>query len=250
MRQQTAKTKTGPRGRGSAREAAGEGHAQDAAGSVTETVYQRLKGMILNNELAPGYTALEQELGERLGVSRTPVRAAMQRLQDEGLVETRPRHGMRVKPMSPEDVREVHELTCCLEVMAAEKLASRGLKAGSPEIVELQQATDDMEACLERDDLDGWAAADRRFHRAILEHCGNKRLARIGRSVSEQCQRVRMVTLRLRKDLHNSAFDHKAVVEAILRHDPRLACEVHRAHRMRTMEEILEILDHYKLNSV
>lgn len=250
MQQGSAKPKSGRRGRPSSSEAVGANQAQEVTGSVTETVYQRLKGMILSNELAPGYTALEQELGERLGVSRTPVRAAMQRLQDEGLVETRPRHGMRVRSMSPDDVREVHELTCCLEVMAAEKLASRGLDAGSPEIAELQQATDEMEVCLEKGDLEGWAEADRRFHRALLEHCGNKRLARIGRSVSEQCQRVRMVTLRLRKDLDNSAFDHKTLVEAILRHDPRLACEIHRAHRMRTMEEILEILDHYKLNSV
>jgi len=250
MPRDSAKTKSAPPGQRVTRDEAGKGHGPEVTGSVTETVYRRLKDMILNNELAPGYSALEQELGERLGVSRTPVRAAMRRLEDEGLVETRPRHGMRVRPMSPEDVREVHELTCCLEVMAAEKLASRGLKPDDPEIAELQQATDDMEACLERDDLDGWAEADRRFHQAILEHSGNKRLARIGRSVSEQCQRVRMATLRLRKDLHNSAFDHKAVVEAILRHDPRLACEVHRAHRMRTTEEVLEILDHYKLSSV
>src|SRR4051812_8794246 len=80
----------------------------------TDLVYQRLKQRILDNEYAPGTQVLEQDLASGLGLSRTPVREALIRLQQEGLVEVVPRHGMRVLPLSPRDMREIYTVLTSL----------------------------------------------------------------------------------------------------------------------------------------
>jgi DNA-binding GntR family transcriptional regulator len=215
--------------------------------SLVDEAYQELRLRILNNELPPGAHALEQEIAADLGISRTPVREALIRLEQEGLVELLPRHGMRVLPISPADMREIYELLYSLEATAAELMATRNLPADAPEIIELEQATADMTEALARDDLDGWAAADERFHGALLNHCGNKRLARMAYGVWDQAHRARMATLRLRPKPVDSAADHRAVTDAIRRHNPDMAREMHRAHRLRAMRTLLGVFETYRL---
>ena len=92
---------------------------------LTEEAYQGIKDEILENRMAPGFQATEPEVAERLGMSRTPVREALIRLQEDGLVEVVPRRGMRVLPVSPDDMREIYEVLCCVETEAAMLLAAR-----------------------------------------------------------------------------------------------------------------------------
>src|SRR5512141_1326949 len=96
------------------------GKAAVADGSLVDIAYQTMRARILDNQWAPGYRALEQELAQELGMSRTPVREALIRLQKEGLVEVVPRHGMRVLPVSAADMRDIYEMLTALEPMAAE----------------------------------------------------------------------------------------------------------------------------------
>ena len=93
--------------------------------SRVEWVYRTLKQSILTNEFYPGYQALEPELAKNLGVSRTPVREALIRLENERLIELIPRRGMRVIPLVPEDMREIYQLLTSLEVTAVEILARK-----------------------------------------------------------------------------------------------------------------------------
>ena len=214
------------------------------------TAYTLLKDMILSNELPAGYQALEQEIAERFGMSRTPVREALIRLQDDGLVEVIPRRGMRVRHVSIDDMREIYQLLYCIEATAAELLAGRRLSADSEEIRRLEVATDEMEASLEEDDLDAWAEADARFHGLLLEYCGNDRLARIGRSLADQCHRARLMTLRLRPRPTQSTADHRSLVNAIRNHDENAAHEIQRAHRRRAMTLMLDALTKHRLTQV
>jgi DNA-binding GntR family transcriptional regulator len=216
-------------------------------GSLVEEAYRALKARVLNNEMPPGHVALEQELADLLGMSRTPVREAVIRLAEEGLLEIIPRRGVRVLPVSPDDMREIYELLYSLESTAAELIAKRKLPSDDPVLVGLEAATVAMSKALEASDLDGWAAADERFHVLLLTECGNQRLARIAFTVWDQAHRARMVTLRLRPKPVDSTSDHMAVVDAIRRHDPTTAREVHRRHREQGMRTLLDILKQYRL---
>ena len=93
--------------------------------SMVDDAYQSMRRKILDNLWAPGYQALEQEIALQLGMSRTPVHEALMRLSNEGLVAVIPRRGMRVLPVSPNDMKEIYEILTALECMAAEILAAR-----------------------------------------------------------------------------------------------------------------------------
>jgi DNA-binding GntR family transcriptional regulator len=216
-----------------------------AQGSRVDEAYRVIRGRILDNAYAPGYQALEQSLADELGLSRTPVREALIRLQKEGLVEVIPRHGMRVLPVSPTDMKEIYEILSALEGMAAELLARR--KPSDEALAPLERASRDMTRALRADDLDAWADADARFHRLLIDLAGNRLLAEAVMHFWDRAHRVRRLTLRLRPKPVDSTKEHLALVERIRAGDPRGAHEVNRAHRERASRELLAILERYRL---
>lgn len=213
--------------------------------SLVDLAYEQLKKRILDNQYYPGYQALENEVAEDLGMSRTPVREALIQLKHEGLVELIPRRGMRIVPVVADDMKEIYDVLTSLESMAAELLARKQPDAETLE--PMRDATRDMETALKIDDLDAWAAADERFHRALIDLCGNRRLAAMANTVRDQGHRARMVTLRLRDKPSESADEHERVLEAIESGDWQTARDVHYAHRKRASVELTEILEKYRL---
>ena len=216
--------------------------------SLVDRAYREIKQRILGNLYPPGLQVLEQDLAHQLGVSRTPVREALIRLEKEGLVEIIPRRGMRVVPISTEDMREIYEVITCLEAKAAERLAGR--KPSADELAPMIEAQEAIEAALDRGDLDAWAAADERFHRRLLELSGNRRLAQMAFAVFDQIHRARMVTLRMRPLPRQSNKDHRALIEAALRGDAETAYRVHYEHRRQAMELLTDILKRYNLSQL
>ena len=214
----------------------------------TDEAYEILKRRILDNEWPAGHLALEQELAEELGMSRTPIREALIRLEKEGLVEVRPRHGMRVLGISAEDMEEIYEILTCLESMAAELVARHGLT--DEQRTELNTAVNDMDTALAQDDLETWAKADERFHRLLVDYCGNRRLKSLVDGCFDQAHRARLLTLKLRPKPTSSNEDHRATVNAIERRDPTAAREIHRLHRMRAGEMLVELLNRHGLSSL
>lgn len=214
--------------------------------SQTRRAYEEIKRRILDNELPPGTQALEQQVAELLGMSRTPVREALIRLAQEGMVEVRPRHGMRVLPLSADDLREIYDILTGLEAIAAETIARRGLTAA--EMAELEQVASDMDLALARDDLAAWAAGDARFHRLLVELSRNKRLQAMVETVRDQSHRARMATLKLRPKPANSNAEHAAVVDAIRRRDPEAAHRLHREHRLRAGQLLISLLQTHGLD--
>lgn len=214
-------------------------------GSRVDEAYRAIRKRILDNVYPPGYQALEQSLADELGLSRTPVREALIRLQKEGLVDVIPRHGMRVLPISPTDMKEIYEILTALEGMAAELLAKR--RPSDDELAPLERASRDMARALRADDLEAWAEADARFHRQLIELAGNRLLAQAVLNFWDRAHRVRRLTLRLRPKPASSTKEHMALVERIRAGDPRGAHEVNRAHRERASRELLAILERYRL---
>jgi DNA-binding GntR family transcriptional regulator len=212
---------------------------------MADRAYQAIRQRILDNAWPPGHQALEQEVALALGMSRTPVREALIRLQNEGLVEVVPRHGMRVLPVSAGDMREIYENLTALECMAAELLARQqpDAKALKP----LVKATQAMDKALAAGDLDAWAAADERFHAGLIALAGNRRLEATVSHYWDRAHRARMFSLRLRPKPEHSTREHRELVQRLAAGDAAGAAAVNRAHRERASRELLAIFERYKL---
>lgn len=211
----------------------------------TDDAYTQLKIEIRSNRIPPGYLAPEPEIALRLGMSRTPVREALIRLETEGLVELIPRRGARVLPISATDMTEIYELLTALEPVAAASLAAR--KPDDAELRPLAEATFDMEDALKREHLEDWAEADDRFHRTLLQLHGNQRLSDFVGTLYDQAHRARIVTLRLREWPTQSTAEHRAILEHLRDGDADATFDAFRAHRLRAAEELLSILENYRL---
>jgi DNA-binding GntR family transcriptional regulator len=214
-------------------------------GSMVDAAHEQIRRRILDNAWPPGHRMLEQEVALALGMSRTPVREALVRLQAEGLVEVVPRHGMRVLPVSPTDMREIYEILTALECLAAEQLARR--RPTGDELHPLVEATDAMDRALAVDDLDAWARADELFHAQLVALAGNRLLQAAVMNHWDRAHRARMFSLRLRPKPVNSTREHRALVERILAGDAEGAARENRAHRERASRELLAIFERYKL---
>ena len=210
-----------------------------------EDAYDRLKAEILENRMPPGFQATEPEIALRLGMSRTPVREALLKLESDGLVELIPRRGARVLPISAEDMAEIYEILTALEPEAAAQLAKSGLERSA--FGKLKSATSDMEKALKKDDLDAWAEADDRFHRKLLALHGNKRLSSFVTNLFDQAHRARMMTLRLRAKPVRSTEDHREILDAIIAGEAGSARRLFRKHRENAAAELLGILKEYRL---
>jgi DNA-binding GntR family transcriptional regulator len=210
--------------------------------------YASIRRRILDNVYPPGHQVLEQALAEELGISRTPMREALVRLAEEGLVEVVPRHGMRVLPVSPVDMAEIYTVLTALESAAAEMVASR--RPSEDELRPLMRATRDMEAALERDDLDDWAGADERFHQTLVALAGNRMLTQTVANFWDRAHRARMVTLRMRPKPMDSTHEHMALVERLRAGDVVGAVEANRAHRSRASRELLALFERLRLQQL
>lgn len=217
--------------------------SEATSSSLVENAYRAMKAAVRDNVFAPGYQGSEQEIALKLGMSRTPVHEALIRLQEEGLVRVLPKRGIQVCALSPDDMREIYDLVATLEGRAAEAIAAAADAPKRAALEALDASNSDMKTALERDDLDAWARADDRFHRALVERCGNSRLARAVATVMDQSHRARMVTLRLRVKPTRSLKEHLAVTAAIRKGDAARAGALARAHREHARDELLPLLE-------
>jgi DNA-binding GntR family transcriptional regulator len=215
------------------------------APSLVDAAHEQIRRRILDNVWPPGHRALEQEVALALGMSRTPVREALVRLQAEGLVEVVPRHGMRVLPVSPTDMREIYEVLTALECMACELLARRRPDAAT--LAPLDAASAAMDRALAADDLDAWARADEQFHAELVAAAGNRHLQAMVMNLWDRAHRARMFSLRLRPKPVNSTREHAALVERLRAGDAEGAAQVNRQHRERASRELLAIFERYRL---
>lgn len=216
--------------------------------SMPEFAYQKIRERILENQWSPGFQATEQQVADILGISRTPVREALMRLQQEGLVAVVPRHGMRVLPISPKDMENIYQILTSLESTAVELAANKSLT--DEEIAGLADATAAMGRALAQNDLEAWARADESFHSRLLDLCGNDMLKAVVLNFWDREHRVRILTLKLRPIPTNSTRSHMALVDALRKGDAKLARKLHQSQREKAGSELLEILKRLGLTNL
>lgn len=179
-------------------------------GTVTRTsvrgqVLDALRAALLSGELAPGAVYSAPALGERFGVSATPVREAMQQLAREGAVEVVPNRGFRVTERSARELAELAEVRALIEVPVVLRLART---VAAPRWAELRPAALETVGAAASGDLARYADADRAFHRAVLSLGGNEQLVRVADDL-----RGRVV--RASGDLVRDAAQHVALLDAL-----------------------------------
>ncbi|MGH1415279.1 MAG: GntR family transcriptional regulator [Pelagimonas sp.] len=216
--------------------------------SNTQRAIQALRDMIFAGDLPAGSDHLESELAVQLGMSRTPIREAALTLEGQGLLEMRPRKGVRILPVSPSDMREIYDVLTELESLAARQAAQRHPSA--TDMAALAQAMTDMDTALAANNLEDWAEADDRFHKELVGLGGNGRVRMVVNMLSDQVRRARMITLHMRPVPLQSNEDHRAVFDAIKSGDADKAHAIHRAHRQAAKDLIVALLEKHKLNRV
>lgn len=243
----SAETDSGGGGGNATEKVTGAGGGQPKT-TLVNLAYDHIRREIMEGTLGPNTQMLEQELAERLEMSRTPVREALIRLMREGLIEILPRRGMRVLPISVEDMGEIYEVVTILEARAAERLAEQ--RPTRKFLQPMIAANTAMRHALDAGDLLAWAEADDRFHAALTQLCGNRRLADMAATVSVQLHRARIATLHLRPRPSRSNQDHVALVDAILAGDSERAYQIHYQHRKRAMTLLMRILTEQNISAL
>ncbi len=218
--------------------------------SNTQRAVQSLRELIFRGELPAGSDHLESELAERFGMSRTPVREAALILESQGLLELRPRKGIRVQPVSTGDMEEIYDVLTELESHAAELAAGRAAARdlGGEDLRPLSEAIDDMDRALEAEDLEAWAEADDRFHQELVRLGGNSRIIAIVGMMNDQVRRARAMTLFMRPLPTKSNADHREVYEAIRTGNQKAARDIHRRHRQAAKTMMLKLLETHRLS--
>ncbi|ADD29391.1 GntR family transcriptional regulator [Meiothermus ruber] len=193
--------------------------------SVREAAYSHLRGAILTGSLLPGARISEPGLAQELGVSRTPVREALQRLAQEGLVELLPGKGARVRVLSAEEVREVYDVRALLEGEAAALAAQNATEA---ELDRLERLLQVLEA-LPKEAYAQQMQVDFDFHTALVEAAHNKTLARIYADLRSSLTLVR--SFQQTQSQHpKTRQQHQAILAALKARNPVEAAEAARAH--------------------
>lgn len=217
----------------------------DVGLSRVEKVYRTIRNNILSNQYPPGYQVLEPELAKQLGVSRTPVREALIRLEAEKLIELIPRRGMRVLPLVPTDYLQLCQAITALEGMALELLVNK--KPGKDVLRPMDDALNEMDLALRTNDLVSWSEADEKFHRILSGVCGNSKLPGMLEMLRAQTHRARLILLKLRPSLENSNKAQRELYEAIVQGDTELAMEIYIQHRRTVVKVSMELLERYSL---
>lgn len=194
---------------------------------LRDVVFNTLRRAILRGELVPGQRLMEIQLAEKMGVSRTPVREAIRKLELEGLVIMIPRKGAEVAHISGKNLRDVLEVRRALEELAGE-LACRRMT--EEELRLLEKANRKFISVLGSDDITVIAQADEAFHGLIYQATDNERLIQMVNHLREQMYRYRIEHIKDRSQRKILVQEHQEIMQALAKRDVEAARKTIRNH--------------------
>jgi DNA-binding GntR family transcriptional regulator len=206
---------------------------------LVDLAYARIRELLLDDNLPEVFS--EQGLAEQLGFSKTPVREALHRLSQEGLLRLIPRRGYLVPRLTAVDVRDIFETREALEGMAA-RLAARRMR--DPERATLRAALDAVslapDAEADRTNLERMERGNSMLHELVLGAAANSRLEQALAPLRGQMQRVHLVAVRAPGRIRRSHLEHLEVLASLESRDPDAAEQAMRAHIRSTCQDVLE----------
>lgn len=206
--------------------------------SKGQSVFLTLEEEILSGALKPGDTLTEIALSERLGVSRTPLRAAIHALAEEGLVEVVPNKGAVVLGVSRDDLVEIYDIRMRLEGIAASLAAKR---ISDEALAKLSESVELSEFYLMKNDSDHLKELDSDFHNIIYKSSGNRHLCKILSELHRNIRSYRKMSLSVPERLTTSVEEHKKLLAAIQAHDGALAEKIAVEHIRAALDNLLSL---------
>ncbi|MGY3034346.1 DNA-binding GntR family transcriptional regulator [Bradyrhizobium sp. USDA 4354] len=207
--------------------------------TLAESLRQKLEGAIAAGHLEPGSRLDEQEIAQRFGVSRTPVREAFRLMAANNLVELRGRQGATVRSIKAQALIEMFQVMAELEGLCARLAARRVSQAWSAEIDEIHQR---LVAAGETGDIDLFYDINQEFHEAIYEASRNTFLADQTRKLRNQVAAYRRRVTRMPNRIADTVREHETIMQAILAHDPERAHSAMRDHVNLLGDNLLDFL--------
>lgn len=204
---------------------------------LRDVVFNTLRQAIITGEFAPGERLMEIALAERLGVSRTPVREAIRKLELEGLVVMIPRKGAEVAQITEKDLRDSLEVRCNLEELAV-KLACERITGEGEE--KLKLALENFKQAVEKQDFQNIVDSDIAFHDVIFEATQNHRLMQIASNLREQVYRYRVQYIKDDKLHPVLEEEHRMIVDYILKKDVQNAVNTMKKHIINQEEGVIK----------
>lgn len=192
-----------------------------------DSIADDLEGLIFDGTFTDGERLDEVQLASRFSVSRTPIREALQRLAQSGLVEQIPRRGVFVRQPGPVELIEMFEVMAELEAVCAKLAAAR---ISDEALEDLEDANRRCKATMEALDTDGYYRENQRFHAILYRQSGNRFLEQECLKLQRRLQPFRRVQLRVRGRLKQSMSEHEAIVDAIKEADSEKAAAAIRQH--------------------
>jgi DNA-binding GntR family transcriptional regulator len=208
-------------------------------------IYNHLRSMIMSLAVPPGASLPRALLAERFGVSQQPVREALLKLEEEGLVDTFPQSSTKVSKI---DLQSVHEAQCLRLSVELEAVRMLTAQADRLDFFPVETLIARQERLLERDDIAGFAEADREMHRTMMEMAGIPGLWSVIRSRSGHVDRLRNLHLPTPGKAVSVMEDHKRILNAVRSGDPAKAQEALRTHLSGTIasvEGLRNLYPHY-----
>lgn len=208
--------------------------------SLKDRIVSVLRDAILSGDMRPGQPLIEMEIAAQLGVSRAPLREALQILNTEGLLETIPYHGTTVRKLNKTDIEELYSLRSVLETFAVRRLIAHN----DPDHVnQLRQIYTDMMAAADEEDVNKVSEIDRVFHDALIQLSGHTLLFSTWNVVALRVRQIMALRNKQNSDIKQIARNHLPIIEAIAQGDEIEAVRLIEAHVASAGDLIAEYWD-------
>ncbi len=210
---------------------------------LREIVFEHLREAIISSQLKPGERLMELQLAEEMGVSRTPVREAIRKLELEGLVVMVARRGAYVSDLSIRDIAETFEIRAALESLASGLAAER---ITPEELEQLERTLVQIGESIEQNNMDEVVRLDEEFHAIMYSASRNQRLTQIVSNLREHITRFRLSSLAIPGRFKSVFQEHKNIVEAISERNSTLAQALAKEHIENAEHSLMEWVREHK----
>ncbi len=218
---------------------------KEAGVTLAEQAFLRLRRDVLNGNFDPDQKLKVDELQHSYGVSSSPLREALNRLAQEGLVKADERRGFRVPPISAADMQDITRMRLLLDLQALREAIAVGDDAWEAAIVasfhrleKIEQRYGDGPVVLD----DEWTGLHRNFHQTLIAACPSERHLAWSASLFDQAERYRRFSARNRQTPHNKHREHERLMQAVLQRDAETACVLLAEHLRGTQRNVEEAL--------
>jgi DNA-binding GntR family transcriptional regulator len=204
--------------------------------TIRRRIYEHLREQLLNGEIAPLEHLIEAKIAKEIGTSRTPVREALHSLELEGLIESIPRVGYVVKPISEKEVEEICEIRAAIEGLAARWAMEKAYeKLGA----ELEKNISVAEDKVSKGDVRAFVDMDAQFHEIISKFSGSKRLLELAQTLRRHMLRYRIQSIYSVDNVIRAIEGHKGIVQAIKKRDLDEVNQAIRNHMEQSKKDVL-----------